>query len=479
MTAQSSSKEDQSHHYEGTNRLLIGMCLAVLVIWLFGLGSAGALLPAVSQDLNVSEGDLSTPFSLTGLFSGVLIVAAGRFADNFGRKRLTIIGLALNIVGSVLPVVFPSLLAFSAGKALQGVAGACIMPATLSLVKNYYHDKRQHSAVSAWSMSSWGGSAGAPIVVGAIATYIGWQYSFVLSAVVSVIAFVLISNAPESKAKDSSKGMDFLGIFLLITGLLAVNLLVTNASSWGVANFLTWALVVYAVISFVVLIHTESKKGKRAIVDLSVFKSNKFNTTTLSNLLMNLSGGAVVYIYVSFVQNVFGLDALHAGLLTIGYLITVLIAIPLGEKVMTKFQPKRPMLIGVILVCVSFGMVALTFLPQTVYYVVSVIALSLMGFGLGIYATPSTDTALSELSYEDSATGSGIYKMASSLGGSFGVALGGVIYATSQDATSASITFLVMLGFAVLTLITVLRFRNDSPHLTNNQDKKQDRRVNT
>lgn len=455
-----SKLNNEPNDYQGSNMLLLGICLAVLAIWIFGMSASMVQMPKIAESLKVSEADLSTPLSLTGLFSGVLIVLAGRFADNYGRVRFTIIGLIANVLGSLLLIVAPNVFVLSLGKALLGVAAACIMPATLSLVKSYYQGDARHRAVTRWSMSSWGGAAVASILVGAITTAINWRISYVFSIVMSIAAFFLIVPTPESKAKEKPRGLDIPGLFFLVTGLLSLNVFVSNVRKWGLSSVYSVVLLAYAIVAIILLIYIEKRAGKRAIIDMEVFKSAKFNITTLSNLIFNLTAGGSLYVLIAYAQDVFKLDPMHSGLLTVGYLVMVLIALPLGEKIMLKSSPKKPMIIGSLITMGSFVLLALTALPQVVYYGVSFVALALMGFGLGMYATPSTDTALSELSDETSATGSGVYKMASSLGASFGIVIAGSLYTIVQDAHSAAMAFVTMLCFSTLALITVLQFKS-------------------
>lgn len=102
--------------------------------------------------------------------------------------------------------------------------------------------------------------------------------------------------------------------------------------------------------------------------------------------------------------------------------------IRVGEKILTQFGPKRPLLLGSGFTVIGLILLSLTFLPEMWYIVSSILGYLLFGTGLGLYATPSTDTAVASAPDDKSGVASGVYKMASSLGNAFGVAVSGTIY---------------------------------------------------
>ena len=116
--------------YVGTDRLLTGIVLSVLTFWLFAQTVIN-VVPVVKNSIDISLETLTLAVSLSALFSGCFVVASGGLADKFGRVRLTLIGLALSMVGSALLVVSQGPLLFLTGRIIQGLSAACIMPATL------------------------------------------------------------------------------------------------------------------------------------------------------------------------------------------------------------------------------------------------------------------------------------------------------------------------------------------------------------
>lgn len=134
--------------------------------------------------------------------------------------------------------------------------------------------------------------------------------------------------------------------------------------------------------------------------------------------------------------------------------------IRVGEKILQKVGAKKPMMLGTFFNMLGIILISLTFLPSTIYVVVCIIGYLLYGLGLGFYATPSTDMAISNSPEDKVGVASGIYKMASSLGGAFGIALSGALYgivaSTTNVQTGALIGLLLNVLMALLSLIIIL-----------------------
>src|SRR5699024_5733521 len=177
-------------------------------------------------------------------------------------------------------------------------------------------------------------------------------------------------------------------------------------------------------------------KAPNAFVDFKLFKNSIFTGATISNLLLNGTAGILI-VAMSLVQIGGSMTAQEAGLLTLGYGITIVAFIRVGEKLLQRFGPRRPMIWGSLIVGASIFLLMPTHLLLDTYTIVTVVGFSLFGLGLAFYATPSTDAALSSLPPDQAGSGSGIYKMASSLGASFGVAISAAVFtALSGDAST-------------------------------------------
>jgi DHA2 family multidrug resistance protein-like MFS transporter len=198
--------------YQGSDKLLLGLVLAVITFWLFA-GSAGTVAPAIMTDVNagghsyLDPSSMNLAVSITALCSGLFIVLMGGTADRVGRVRITLIGIVLGMVGSLMLIFASGSLALPlllVGRAIQGFSAACIMPSSLALVKTYWDGPGRQRAVSMWSIGSWGGSGLSALFGGFMVKSAGWRGIFIASIVISVIAFLLIRGTPESKSRRES-----------------------------------------------------------------------------------------------------------------------------------------------------------------------------------------------------------------------------------------------------------------------------------
>jgi len=414
--------------YEGTNRLILGIVLAVVTFWLFAQTTLN-VAPTMRGDLHITNSASNIAVSITALFSGIFIVVAGGLADQFGRVKLTNIGLALSILGSLLISLSPSGtdIFLMAGRIIQGVSAACIMPATLALMKAYFKDEERQRALSFWSIGSWGGSGICALFGGIVASTMGWRWIFWMSIAVAIASFLLIRGTPESKVETTErKPFDWFGLTTFIVAMVAVNTVIGQGSALGWLSPATLLLTVLFVVSAVVFFKTETSSAA-GFVDLTLFSNATYSGATLSNFLLNGAAGTLL-VTLTLVQQEAGLSSLQSGLLTAGYLIAILSTIRVGEKLLQKMGPRKPMLFGCWITAAGILLTTFTFLLAGEYLIVAFIGFTLFGIGLGFYATPSTDAALSNVPQEKAGSASGIYKMASSLGAAFGVAISAAIF---------------------------------------------------
>jgi DHA2 family multidrug resistance protein-like MFS transporter len=410
------------------NRLILGIVLAVITFWLFAQTTLN-VAPAMREELRISETLNNIAVSITALFSGIFIVIAGGLADRVGRVKMTYIGLALSVLGSLLIAISPAGTAvfLLIGRVIQGLSAACIMPATLAMIKDYFDGEDRQRAVSFWSIGSWGGSGVSALFGGFVASTLGWRWIFWMSIAVAVISFLLLRGAPESKAASQEKSrFDWYGFTAFIIAMVAVNIIIGEGAALGWLDPVVIALAVIFVLAAIVFFRIELG-NPHSFVDLRLFNNKTYTGATLSNFLLNGAAGTLL-VALSLVQQGAGLSSLQSGLLTVGYLVAILSTIRVGEKLLQKMGARKPMLIGCAITAVGILLTSFTFLLTAQYMIVAFLGFTLFGVGLGFYATPSTDAALSNVPAEKAGAASGIYKMASSLGAAFGVAISAAIF---------------------------------------------------
>ncbi|WP_436964607.1 MFS transporter [Staphylococcus xylosus] len=409
------TQKGNAQTYKGDNKLILGIVLGVVTFWLFAQSLLN-VVPTLQQSFHSNIGTISIAVSITALFSGMFVVGAGSLADKVGRVKITYIGLWLSIIGSLLIIVSNLPILLIIGRVIQGLSAAAIMPSTLAIMKAYFDGKDRQRALSYWSIGSWGGSGLASLFGGMVSTFIGWRWIFILSILIALLSMYLIKGTPETKSPViNNKHFDYVGLILFVIMMLSINIVITQSSALGLFSPIILGLTLIFILSTIIFLKVENKIGN-PLIDFKLFNNKAYTGATLSNFLLNGVAGALL-VANTFVQQGLGFSAFQTGLLSITYLITVLLMIRVGEKVLQKVGAKKPMVLGTSFNMVGIILISLTFLPSTIYVVVCIFGYLLYGLGLGFYATPSTDMAISNSPEDKVGVASGIYKMASPLGG--------------------------------------------------------------
>lgn len=451
--------------YHGNARLILAIVLLVLTFWMFAQSMQAALIPIIAKDFAIIDDPekmdlLNFAASITPLFSAACIVAAGGLADRFGRIRFTFIGVVLSVLGSVAVALSSGVEMLILGRGIQGISAACIMPSTIALMKTYFEGKKQATALTWWSVGSWGGSGFCAILVGLIEPSFGWQAIYWISAAVAIVGMLLMVGTPESKAAPTDKKFDTQGASIFIASLIALVLAVSKGRSWGyddVRFLAAMALAIIGLVSFYFVEKRALEKDIAQLVDFSLFRSRGYFGATLSNFLLNAIAGAMVIVNIYMLQGR-GLATSDVATMTITYAIAVLALLPVGQKILFIFGGRLPMIIGTIVTFSGVILMSLTHIEDLeLYKILVMVGYALFGLGLGIYATPSTFTAVSSAPQEKAAVAAGIYKLASSLGGAMGVALSLAVYSAFNDIHKAGAVGLWLnVGFGILALIAIL-----------------------
>ena len=425
--------------FVGNDRLLFGIIFGVLAFWLFAQTTLN-ISPVMARELGIETSVMNIAVSITALFSGIFIVVIGSLADRFGRVMMVRIGFVFSILGSLLVGFAPSggfaTVFLMGGRILQGLSGAFIMSASLALIKAYWEGAARQRAVSLWSIGSWGGSGFAALFGGLMAENVGWRWIFFAAAALSLVGLLMIAGTPESRAEGKGDyKFDVTGVLAFMVMMIALQVFATQGASLGWTSPAALALLAAGIVFGLLFFRIESGNPD-AFVNFRLFRNMTFTGATISNFLLNATAGILI-VAMMLVQAGGAMTAQQAGFLTIGYAVAIVAFIRVGEKLLQRFGPRRPMIWGSLIVGAAVMCLMPTNLMLGTYKVFAVVGFTLFGLGLAFYATPSTDAALSALPDDQAGSGSGIYKMASSLGASFGVAISATIFtALSQSNNS-------------------------------------------
>ena len=429
--------------YQGNDKLLFGIIMGVIAFWLFAQTTLN-IAPDMSRELGISANTMNIAVAITALFSGIFIVVMGGLADRLGRMKIVRLGFYLNIAGSLLVGLTPAgdfgTVVLLTGRALQGLSAACIMPASLAVVKAYWDGAGRQRAISMWSIGSWGGSGLCSLFGGLMSENFGWRSIFFVSIAVCLLGLWMMRGTPESKAETHGDyKFDLPGVLSFMVAMIAIQVVVTQGNRLGWGSPLVLGLIAVTVIVGAAFLRIESR-SPNAFFDFSLFKNATYTGATISNFLLNGVAGTLI-VSLQLVQLGGNMTAQAAGVLTLGYAVAIIAFIRVGEKLLRLYGARKPMIWGCLITGLSIVLLSPANMLLDDYKISAVIGYALFGVGLAFYATPSTDAALSNLPAEQAGAGSGIYKMASSLGAAFGVAISATIF-TAFSANNESITWL-------------------------------------
>lgn len=280
----------------------------------------------------------------------------------------------------------------------------------------------------------------AALLGGFMAQTLGWRWIFLVSVAVASLGLWLVRGTPESKARAGRQHrFDVPGVLTFTVAMVALEVLVTQGSTLGWGSPIALGLAVATLVAGVAFFRIEFGNAQ-GFVDFRLFQNPMYTGATLSNFLINATVG-IQLVSLQLVQTGGGMSAQQAGLLTLGYAIAIIAFIRVGEKLLQRFGPRRPMVWGCLITGAAIACLMPTYLMVDSYRVVAMVGYTLFGLGLAFYATPSTDAALSSLPMDQSGSGIGIFKMASALGAALGVGISGAIF-TALGGSHVSVQWL-------------------------------------
>lgn len=444
---------------DSNNKIILGIILSILTYWLFAQAFLN-IAPAVQSTYSdTSSNIINLSVSLTSLITGIFMVASGNIADKIGYTKITYIGIILSIVGSVI-IILPFHTSFLIiGRIVQGFSAALIMPATISIFNSIFEGEQRRKALSYWSIGAFGGTGLASLFAGTMATFVAWQWIFIVSILLSFVALYLLKDIKD--VQDENRGplnIDFAGLSIFVVTIGAISIFITQGEALGWMSITSILLVALFIIGVILFIYVE-KRIKAPFLELTIFANKAFSGTVITNFLLNTAIGSLALFNI-YTQQSIGLTAFSAGLVTIPYILTMLVAIRIGEKSITKYGPKRAIVIAPALLAIGLVMLSLTFLDGTAYIVSCLIGFAFFGIGIGLFATPALDTAVSTTAEDKVGVASAIFKMASTLGGAFGIAIIVAVYSAVSNSMTASaassIAFIVNIALLVIGTLVAL-----------------------
>ncbi|MBV9293549.1 MAG: MFS transporter [Frankiales bacterium] len=410
----------REHSSDGV--ILALVCLAQFMVVL-DVSIVNVALPSIGRELHYSATGLQwvvNAYVLT--FAGFLLLG-GRAADLFGRRRVFIVGLALFSIASLLGGFAQSSWQLTAARAAQGLGGAVLSPATLTIIMTTFTDGRsRHRAIGMWSAVAGAGGASGAILGGVLTSGLSWRWVLFVNVPIGAIAIVAAwTFLTETRSLDSDRSLDVAGAVTATAGLgsLVYGIVGTDSYGWGSSH--TLIPIAISVVLLAVFFYIQARVAARPLMPLSLFKSRSLSVANAVMMLIGVVFFSMWYFLTLYLQYVHGYSPLKAGLLFFPMGLTIIVGAQIAARIVTDLGPRRVLAIGLALAAVGFLLLAQ--LDATSSYVRGVLPGSLLiTMGAGLSFTPVAAAATSGVAPQLAGLASGVLNTSRQVGGSIGLA---------------------------------------------------------
>jgi EmrB/QacA subfamily drug resistance transporter len=388
-------------------------------------------LPSIKLDLNFSQANLQWVISAYAIMFGGVLLLGGRLADLLGRRRLFVAGLALFAASSLLCGLAWSEGSLIAFRAVQGLGGALLAPAALSLLMMTFAEGRERNlALGIYGAASGSGAAAGVLLGGVLTSYLSWSWIFFINVPVGVAAIVL---APlllrESRADLEHRHFDVAGAGTVTAGLMVLVYALTRATTDGWSSITTVALLSTSAALLLAFILIELR-SRSPLLPLRIFR---LRTLTAANTTMAIVGAVAFsefFVLTLYLQDVLHYSAVQSGVAFAGFALAVVVTSNLAQAVVGRFGVRTTLAAGLLMSAVSVAF--LTRLPVHGSYFWDLFpAFVLGGAGMGFSFVPVTIAGLSGVERADAGVASGLINTSRQIGGAIGIAAVSTIAATS------------------------------------------------
>jgi EmrB/QacA subfamily drug resistance transporter len=412
---------------EGNRRwwTLAAMCFALFMIMLDNT-VVNVALPSIQRDLNATLSGVEWTVNAYTLTFAVLLVTGGRLGDIFGRRRMFLFGVVVFALSSASIGFSPNEAWLVAGRALQGVGAAFMMPGTLSIITNTFPPEERGKAIGTWAGVSALALALGPVVGGALTEYVSWRAIFFLNLPVAAGAVaVTLFATPESRDESTHHRVDVPGIALLSLGLTTLVLALVEGNSWGWTSPQVVALLMGAVIGLGGFALLEPRVTE-PMVDFAFFRSRSFLGANVVAFVVSFAMLAMFLFIALYMQNSLGYSAVEAGVRFLPSTLMIVVIAPVAGRLADRIGPRPLMVTGLSLTTIA--MVLQTRIDVGTGYELLLPSFIVMGVGMALTMSPMSTAAMNAVSPDKAGAASGILSMSRMVGGTFGVAAIGALF---------------------------------------------------
>ncbi|MEU1574500.1 MFS transporter [Streptomyces collinus] len=413
--------------------LALGVLVLAVLLVAVDATVLGLATPYISEDLKPSGTQLLWIGDVYSFVIAGLLVSMGSLGDRIGRKRILLVGATAFGAISVFNAYATTPEMMIVARALLGVAGATLMPATLALIRNLFHDPRERSlAVGIWGATASAGTAVGPIVGGFLLEHFWWGSVFLINLpVMAVLVLVGIKMLPESRTANPGP-WDLVSVVLSLVGMIGVVYAIKEAATHGFA----WTTLAAGLLGAAALYGFVRRQLSlpTPLLDMRLFRNRGFSGAVLADLLTILGLSGLVFFLSQYLQLVQGRRPFEAGLAELPAAVGAVVAGLVAGRAARRFSVRSVVSGG--LAAIGLALAALTVLDQSTGYPLLGTALLVVGVSAGFSFTVTADVILSSVPKEQAGSASAVSETAYELGAALGIAaLGSIVTGVYRDFT--------------------------------------------
>jgi EmrB/QacA subfamily drug resistance transporter len=402
------------------------LCLSLLIVFV-GNSSLNVAIPTLSRELHATESQLQWVVAVYSLVFAGLLFLTGALGDRFGRKGALQLGLGLFLVGAALASQSTSMGQLIACRAIMGVAGALIMPSTLSIIINVFPAHERPKAIAIWASVTGAAGAFGPVASGLLLGHFWYGSIFLIN--VPVIALALVAGkflVPKSRDPEESQ-FDPIGAILSIIGIVALVYALIEAPDKGWLSLGTLAAFVVAMAVLALFVAWELRTPE-PMLDMHYFKRPAFSTGTGGMILVFVAMYGVMFLITQYFQLILGYSPLSAALRLMPIAAIMIVVAPNTPRLSARFGAHRTVAFG--MVSIGVGLFLLVGLTSHTAYAYVVMCLVPLTTGIALSMSPMTASIMSAVPPRRAGAGSAMNDATRELGAALGIAVLGSVAAS-------------------------------------------------
>src|SRR3989454_1103810 len=387
-------------------------------------------LPSISRALHFSRENLQWVITAYSIAFGGFLLLAGRAADLLGRRRVFIVGVTLFSIASLVCGLASSEATLIIARAVQGLGGAIISPAALSIVMTSFEEgAERNKALGIWGALGGSGAAVGVLAGGVLTKYLGWEWIFFVNVPVGALVLAVTPRiVHESRREGMARHYDALGAVLVSGGLALLVYTISRAPIVGWATARTVLLLIASGALLAAFLVNE-RRSHDPLLPFHIFRVRTVTGANAVGLLLGAVIFANFFVLTLYVQNILHYSALKTGVTFVATAGTAVLAAGAAQALVTKLGAKPVMTVG--LVQLTGGMIWYAQIPVNGTYASDLLPGYLMvGVGIAFAFVPVSIAALAGVANNEAGLASGLINTSQQIGGAIGVAVASTVFTT-------------------------------------------------